>query len=80
MFCFLLFFFFFFVVVVVVVVLLSFFYTNHAYNVCMYVHSREIKTLHCFNGKYMGNCLKYKLETMGHRVFKKRLGIQQNIL
>ena len=44
----------------------------------LYIHSREIKALHFFNGKYMGNCLKYK--TMGHRVFKKRLGIQQNIL
>ena len=43
------------------------------------LHSREIKMLHFCNGKYMGNCLKYKLETMCHRVFKKRLGFQQNV-
>ena len=24
-----------------------------------YIHSREIETLHLFNGKYIGYCLKY---------------------
>ena len=33
-------------------------------------HSRQIDMLYFFNGKYMGCCFKYKIQTMSLRVSK----------
>ena len=39
-----------------------------------------METLHFFNGQYMDYFLKFEIETVGLRIFKKRLRILQNIV
>ena len=48
--------------------------------VSKHIHLREIETLHFFNGKYMGYCLKYYTETMSLRVLMDVYEFNKNIV